>query len=544
MTVATPEVKQLIQECMHAPGTGDAFVEQSRQTLRTRCKEDPWFFIYWVLGYKDIDIDLHHDMTERWVRRRHRLFSLWQVPRGHLKTSIWTIGMSMWELLLDPNIRILIVNAVYSNAQDMMSEIAQHLKTNEIFRWMWPDYCADLQHTRKAKMCKTTADRIDLPCGNRMGRREGNLECLGVEMSLVSKHYDLFMYDDLVNDVNTATTEYRNKVWKWFLNSWQLRHSPIESRIRDIGTPWHLDDTHARIIRGEAARRKEIDPETGKLKKAKWLIYRRAATETIRYSDKKEPIWPERFTLPILDDLKEELGSYIYSCQYECNPISPESALFQHDQIKSIEEDDIPDNVINFAAVDLSEEGDDYTAVVVASFDTDGQMFVRQVIRAHIRPLELIDTIRSLCEVWKIQRVGIETVGFQKTIFKFYKDYAHERGFFIPWQEMKRGKTHKMRRFLALQPLVERGYFHVTAGITNFQELINEMTTVSFDHLPSHDDVLDCLADLQQLSYGAPVEYEDDGPPPGSIDDIFGALDDGSYTAENYVIGRSFWRAG
>ncbi len=534
---ATPEVKQLIQECMSHPGTGDAFVEQSRQQLRQRCKDDPWFFIYWVLGYKDIDNDLHHDMTQRWIKRRHRLFSLWQVPRGHLKTSVWTIGMSMWELLLDPNIRILIINAVYSNAQDMMSEIAQHIKTNEIFRWMWPDYCPDLQHSRRAKMCKVTADRIDLPCGNRMGRREGNLECLGVEMSLVSKHYDLFMFDDLVNDVNTATTEYRNKVWKWFLNSWQLRHSPIESRIRDIGTPWHLDDTHARIIKQEAARRKKGKP-------AKWLIYRRAATEETPYSDKKEPIWAERFTLPILDDLKDELGTYIYSCQYDCNPISPENALFQECFIKSIEEDDIPENVVNFAAVDLSEEGDDYTVVVVASFDTDGQMFVRQVIRGHIRPLELIDTIRSLDDIWKLERIGIETVGFQKTIYKFYKDYAHERGFYLPFKEMKRGNTHKMRRFLALQPLVERGYFYVTDDIANRQELINEMTTVSFDHLPSHDDILDCLADLQQLSYGAPPEIEEDVAPSGSMDALHGSLDDLYNETKEYVIGRSFWRAG
>lgn len=547
-----PEIKKLIQECLARPGTGEAFVEQAKQSFRQRCKDDPFFLLYHVLGYRDLDDPLHRDMIERWRKRRDRLYSLWQVPRGHLKTSVWTIGMSIWELLLDPNIRILIINAVFDNAQGMMAAIKTHFETNEVFRWLFPEYCLDLAPaSRKKRLCKQTIDRIDVPCGDRMGRQEGNVECLGVEMSLVSKHFDLFMYDDLVNDLNTATKNYRDKVWKWFLNSWQLRHSPTESRLRLIGTPWHLDDVQQRVVRGEHKHRKKKDADD-KLLKPKWLIYRRAAIEELELPDGSkvmEPIWPERYPLHVLEELRDGetgVGSYIFSCQYLCNPMSPEDALFKLGDIKLIHEDDLPDDMLNFAAVDLAEEGDDFTVIVVASFDSHGKMYVRHIVRGQIRPLELIDTVRTLNEIWHLNRIGIETVGFQKTIYKFYKDYGSEKGFYLPWVEMKRGNIHKIRRFLALQPLVERGYFHVVDGIANQDQLISEMTTVSVDHLPTHDDILDCLADIQQVFYAAPKQIIEDRPPPGSIDALFGSLDEDAPDSylESSVIGRSYWRTG
>jgi hypothetical protein len=532
-----------VQETINRPGTGDAFIEQARETLRRKCRSDPFFYIYWVLGYRDIDTDLHRDMLERWIKRRHRLYSLWLVPRGHLKTSLWTIGVNMWEVLLDPNCRILLVNAVYSKAQGMMQEIRSHYEINDVHRWLFPEYSLDLCSLpkQKKKLYKMTDERIDVGSGQRGGRREGNFECLGVEMSLVSKHYDIMHFDDAENDLNTATADYRTKIWTWFLNSWQLRHSPRESKIRDVGTPWHLDGIHNRIIKTERARRKAGKP-------AKWLLYRRAAKEATQYSDREEPIWPERFTHEVLDGLKDELGNYIYSCQYMCQAVSPEDALFREDQIQFIHEDYLPEDLVNFAAVDLSDSGDDFTVVVVASFDPQGKMYVRQILRGHIRPLELIEALRSLNRIWNLQKVAIETTGFQRTIARFYRDYAEEKGFHISWTEMSRAKTHKLRRFLALQPIVERGYFHVVKDISNTQEMVDELISCSPDHLPTHDDILDCLADIIQIYYAAtPEEIEE--KPTGSINDLFGTLDDDDDEdfgedgySESSHLGRSQWR--
>jgi predicted phage terminase large subunit-like protein len=228
-----------------------------------------------------------------------------------------------------------------------------------------------------------------------------------------------------------------------------------------------------------------------------------------------------------------------------CQAVSPEDALFREEQIQIIHEDYLPEELVNFAAVDLSDSGDDYTVVVVASFDPQGKMYVRQIVRGHIRPLELIEALRTLNRIWDLKKVAIETTGFQRTISRFYRDYAEEKDFHISWEEMSRAKTHKLRRILALQPLVERGYFHVVKDISNTQEMIDELVSCSPDHLPTHDDILDCLADIIQIYYAAtPEEIEE--KPTGSLNDLFGTLDDDDLDDDDYSesthIGRDEWR--
>ncbi len=84
--------------------------------LRERCKNDLWFFAFHVLEMRDMDNPLHRDMAARWQARKDKRFSLWMVPRGHLKTSLWTEAGTLWEFINDPDQRCLIVNAKLDNA--------------------------------------------------------------------------------------------------------------------------------------------------------------------------------------------------------------------------------------------------------------------------------------------------------------------------------------------------------------------------------------------------------------------------------------------
>lgn len=526
----SPNIKQFIEEHFNDPVTGPTLYEDAKTKLRERCKTDPHFLLYHVLGYEDIQNPLHYDMIERWRKRMHRLYTLWLIPRSHLKTSVWTIGMTIFELLNNPNLRFLIVNAVYSNARGILSEIKSHFDVNETLRWLFPEYCPDLHPNRKrARLCKWTDERIDFPCSNRVKKKEGNLECLGVEMSLVSKHYDRMIFDDAVNDQNTTTKEYLNKVALWYKNALQLRHSPLDSCVRLIGTRWHFDDLYGRIIAQEGKRRNQGKPP-------RWLMYRRKVIEP-NADDQLVSIWPERFTEEVIEETKDEVGPYVFSHQYMNEPMSEEDAIFDRDKINIIDEYDIPLNVVNFAAIDLAEEsekGGDFTVITVASFDSEGNMYVRDCVRAQLLPLEAVDVVRAVVEEWDCEHVAIENTGFQKTIIKFYKNYAEEKDFYIPWMELNRGTTSKLRRFLALQPLVARGKFHVDENINHLDDLISEMTQCTISHMPSHDDILDTLADLHAIYYAAPVRVKDPSPPANSLDALH-PLDEHLETAEEFL---------
>ena len=510
-------------------------LEALRQILRQRCKKDLWFFAYHVLEFHDLDDRLHHDMARRWAARSDKLFTLWQVPRGHLKTSLWTQAGTLWDLLNRPHQRHVIVSAKLEIAQAILADIRSFVETKEIFRWLFPEYCPDLASKEKQKRCKWGQDRLDFPCSKWAGRREGNIQVMGIESSMVSQHFDVFTYDDPVNDLNSTTKQYRDKVHRWYRDSLQLRHSPGSSRIRIIGTRWHHDDLYARLVKQEYKRRDRHKILGKKVKPHLWIYIRRVVErvagipgEDIVGISGVTPIWPQRFTKEVIEDIREDNGSYIFNCQYMNNPVSEEDALFKREDIIECDFFDIPDNVKNYIAVDMAvgdTDDSDYSVVSVASFDSEAKMYVREIVRGKFTSNKLLHLIQHLVEKWNADRVGIETTCFQKVIYKNYKEFSGKQGWNIPWVEMKRGNTQKLKRFLALQPRVERHDFYYESGIRDSEQMIEEMTTLSLSHKPAFDDILDTLADLEQLYYRAP-EIEDEPVTGGTFEAEYGRIED------------------
>ena len=528
------KIREFLSE--FSTGSGDIQrLEALRLIMRARCKKDLWFFAYHVLEFHDIDNELHHDMAERWMTRCHHKFTLWQVPRGHLKTSIWTQAGTLWDLIRNPHERHCIVSAKLEIAQAILADIKSFVETKEIFIFLFPEYCPDLASKELKKRCKWGQDRLDFPCSKWAGRREGNIQVMGVESSMVSQHFDVFTFDDPVNDINSETKAYRDKVYRWYRQALQLRHSPRESRIRIIGTRWHHDDMYARLVKKEYARRERYRLLGRKVKPHLWIYIRRVVekapngVEIVGYKDVL-PIWPQRFDKDTIEEIREDNASYIFNCQYMNNPVSSEDSLFKLEDMREVDYFDIPENLANFIAVDMAvgdTDDSDYSVIVAASFDEEGVMYVRQILRGKFGGNKLLELINGMSRKWGAQKVGIETTCFQKIIYKNYKEFASKLGWDIPWVEMKRGNASKLRRFLALQPRVERGDFCYEEGIVDVDEMIEEMTTLSLSHKPAFDDILDCLADLEQLYYKAsetvaPAEIQS-----GTYDSIHGPLEVG-----------------
>ena len=505
-------------------------LEAVRLLLREKAKKDFWFFQRHVYGNVDTDTALHIDMCNRWQVRIQQSFTLWLVPRFHLKTSCFTEAGTLWELVNEPNLRFLISNAKLDNAIDILANIRMCVETNEVFRWLFPEYCPDLASKEVRNRCKWITDRLDFPCSRYAGRREGNIAAMGVEASLVSKHYDRLVFDDPVNDINTSTKDYRDKVERWYRNALQLRHD-LSTPIRLIGTRWHFDDLYSRIIKLEMARRARQKAAKEKIKPKYWIYHRQIVEkvdiggETIAGYDNVRPIWHERFDKDGITSLREENGSYIFSCQFMNNPLPEEDAVFKYSDINFVDEYDIPENVVNFVACDTAveeTEKGDFWVITVASFDSLGRMYVREIIRDKLLTSSFLAHVHALVEKWKPARVGIETVAFQKTMAKVYRQEAQRKGWHIPWAELPRGKSSKFKRVLALQPRVERGDFYVEEGIKNSDWLIEEMTTFP---RPAYDDILDTLADLETLFTSASQTMET-VKPLDTYDAVYGPLEE------------------
>lgn len=125
------------------------------------------------------------------------------VPRGHLKSSLITIGYSLFRIINNPNIRILLLNATWQMAVDFLTEIKRHLRENEDLIKLYGDLSEGAE--------EWSSDRITLK------RTDHNIKgptvwATGIESNLVGSHPDLIILDDVVNRDNSETSEQITKV--------------------------------------------------------------------------------------------------------------------------------------------------------------------------------------------------------------------------------------------------------------------------------------------------------------------------------------------
>jgi predicted phage terminase large subunit-like protein len=519
-----PKVTEMVKEWLAQQGvfeenTDKRVLEEIRQLLRQRARSDLWFLCYSVLDFPDVNTKLHREMCFRWQKREHRRYTLWMLPRLHLKTTIWVIGDTIRVALNDPNRRQLLVSATLGNVIDMLKEITAHFETNEVLRWLFPEYCYDKANTKTRRRCSWTTERVDWPCRT-VWRKEGNIEVMAVRASMVSKHFDDIRFDDAVNDLNTSSRDSCLAVHSWFLDAWQLRDSP-RSRIRLTGTPWSYGDFY-QIEQEKERKRRELG------KKPFLLVYKKPCWDA-----NGDPIWPERFSKQDLEDIAFQVGSYKFACNYLLNPMPEGAAYFNKDSVKIVHPTEIPKGLVHFIAIDLAEEDSptpDQTVIMVAGVDEFGRIFIRHIDREKMYPLSIMERIAYLSKKYEVEKVAVETTAFQKTIYKEFLRWSAEKRVFVPWTEVKRGKQHKNMRIRALQPLAERGHLFVVSGLEHYEALIEELVT--FDKGRT-DDLLDALATIQEIYYDAP-ETILSRREPSSLNGMYGDLAKLSVQDENY----------
>ena len=163
----------------------------------------------------------------------------------------------------------------------------------------------------------------------------GGMITAGVGGPITGKGADILIIDDPVKNAEEANSAtYRNKIWEWYKSTAYTRLEPDGSIIL-IMTRWHEDDLAGRILH-------QIDEGKGE----KWeIINLPAIAEDHDILDRKvgEPLWPRRYDLKKLLDIKYNTGSYWWSAMYQQRPQPPEGGLLKRSWIKYYQPYEIPD---------------------------------------------------------------------------------------------------------------------------------------------------------------------------------------------------------
>lgn len=405
-----------------------------------------------------------HDDLERFMHSSGR-FKHIELARGHLKSEIITKNWSIQQVLRNPNVRILLANAVWDNARKFLRSIQQYMGGGQLLEKYFGRFQSEQWNQDECTIRQRTviSDAPTFATG-------------GLEKEQTGQHYDIILLDDLVARENVQTPEAREKVKQYYRDCFALLEP--KGQLVVIGTRWHQDDLYSMILED-----KSFD------------CFVQGA-----YKDHSQTsvIFPEKFTIEQLDEMKkpEQMGSYHFAAQMLNNPVDPSTADFKKEWIKTyVPGSPNPSHLYLTCdpAISLSRDAD-FTAMVVAGQFADRRIRVVDFFHGRVTPDGLIDALFNLVKKWNLHRVGIETFAFQKTLkYAIETKMRSENTFFSITELGKKGvtKEHHLSKEARVRRLVP--YFEQGLIETRHDMKVLETELLEFPR-GKHDDLVDALA--------------------------------------------------
>jgi len=455
------------------------------QGLPTEAEKEEFFEKMRQFIPGDIDTDTGRSVLDKdFNPNLHQLLAL--IPRGTLKTTIVTIGLTLQWFLVHPDSRVLIDSETSTNSSGFLGEIKGHLEGNDAYRevfkaihGVYPDANA------KDKSTRWTNSQVDLACRAKP-RKEASIDTGGVDTTKNSRHYDLIIFDDLHSEINTQTKEQIEKV----KNHWKLAFSLLDPGcpVVVIGTRWDFNDLYQMII-------DEHSPRFN-------IIARKAV------GDDGGLLYPAKLDREFLDNKRELQGSYIYSCQYNNEPVDAETAKFKRDYFHYRNFNEIEGMPINwYLTIDPGGDGkaSDFAALVLSGIDYQENLYVRYIVKAKMTEGEIVMKTIDLFRRFQPKRIAVETLaGAGKSIILAYKTKMKELGIWLPIQYIEHRVTAKTTRIEALAPKYEFGHVFHIRECPNIKDLEDEL--LKFPKA-KNDDVSDAFATVLEIA-SAPLKTQ------------------------------------
>lgn len=477
-TLPTPiDREALIEKIKTDPAYQKVFLqEKSKISLRYFCRN--------ILGYKDMNAE--HDALCDYLQFDDAKVKLMLMPRYTFKSSIITIGHTLWLLANDPNERVLIYSDATDKAEGFLLGIKNHIEgkvSGSLFRAVFGKWEVDPKRGVWNQSGIVVSPRTKASV-------EPSVDTAGVETSKVGKHYSRMKFDDLVSDKNVTTKELMDKVASVYKNAGSLLQPSGNTDI--AGTRWHYGDLYGRLLAEYKG-----DP--------KFSCFIRKAHEGEKYffmDIGKDSLTPE-----FLAAKRKDQGSYVYSCLYQNEPTDDETATFKVKDFSFYNKHEIPNGLFITACLDPippheGTRGDD-AALTVCGTDHELNLYILDIVRGRLQPSEQIEELFRLHAKWQFNVFGVETNAFQKVMrrdieFRYKEERQRNPNFrFFHIEEFVGSSLpNKELRIRGLQPYHERGALRFPG--TSVDTLTGVWGELAFQLIQfpksAKDDIADSLA--------------------------------------------------
>lgn len=477
--------------------SNDLFLEvlssNDEKAMRRLCREDLFFLLTVGCKRKDIDRDWLYERCREVESSPDGHLDLW--AREHYKSTVITYGMSIKDILNNPDVTIGIFSHTRPIAKAFLNQIKTELEGNTFLQDLFPDILY--------KAPKSEAPRWSLDSGivvkRKTNPKESTVEAWGlVDGQPTSKHFSLLIYDDVVTKESVSTPEQIKKTTDALSLSYNLGAHGGQRRF--IGTRYHANDTYRTIMdRGTVTPR--IKPATvdGTMEGAAVFL----DDDTLR-------------------EKRRDMGPYIYGAQMLQDPVADKAMGFKEEWLKHYGKLQSTKDWNKYLLVDPASEkkkSSDYTVMAVIALAPDSNYYLIDAIRDRLNLTERAKKLFMLHRKHKPNGVGYEKYGLQADIE--HMEYVMEQENYRFNITELGGPTPKPDRIKRLIPIFEQKRFWLPRQLhfvnyegeaKDFVQLFIEDEYKSFP-VSVHDDMLDCLSRILDSDINAKF-------PDGSLEEL------------------------
>lgn len=454
----------------------------ARERLRSLAERDNYVFCKGILGMAEMNQQLHKPLCDA-LNREERLRSMWLISRGHLKSSVITVGNNMRHALSNSEHRIMIGNEVHDNSLAFVGQIKGLLETNELIRALWPERLPT----------RTTGPGISWSATGLTLVRKGSYKeptffPIGVGGAATSKHFTRITLDDLIGlEARRSRTTMKNTI-VWNNNVEALVVNARDTIIEWVGTRWMIDDLYGDVI----------DTYGDDLGMFHRTCYNPDGTLT----------FPELMSHEFLERMKRKDYSQ-FSAQYLNDPEAGENRDFDFARLGTFHRDHRGivfwedrgemkmldpmrqmDRVMSVDPNGGKKAAKDEAAISVLGQGPapDAFVFSLDSYGGRPNPSELLDQVIATYQKWRPRVIAVEEAGQQTTLFHLQERFKAS-GFpdiIVASKPANQDKEERIRAYV--QPVINDFRLKVPTNQVELRTLIEKFPVLS------NVDRLDALA--------------------------------------------------
>lgn len=366
------------------------------------------------------------EKVDRWEIKKLMI----STPAQHGKSSLSSVWYAAWSLWKNPYQHVWVIS-YSSELSEWFSRRTRELLRSDLYcQLFWDILSPDSQSIKEWNTTKW-----------------GSYTAVWVWGSYTGKPAHKIIIDDPHKDQEEASSKLmRDKVWDWYTSVPTTRITSLTSVIV-IMTRWHEDDLCWRLLERE------------------WRVedwWEWTVLNIPVFNEDWTVIRPERHPKELIDSKRKTQWEAMFQAMYMWDPINEWGGDFKIDYFQYYEKWELfkpwgewynkDMQVVTFIdpAISQKQNADD-TSIVTAWLDKkNNNVYIIDIRRGKMLPDDIINNVFQVVNMYKPEKVWIETNQFQKMLeLEIRKEMRKRNTFFIlEWQPSTMNKEAKIKTVL------------------------------------------------------------------------------------------------